>query len=111
MLIIIKWFSKRNGLQGWLYCCFFNPPEKTLPAEKLHTDEWDYYSLQKHIIKETGPKVGYFAGFCHHHLTTMSAHTHAYRYPLVESTTKTGLRAIALCRKDRVLLSKHKKQQ
>ena len=55
-----------------------------------------------------GPKVGYFAGFCHHRLTTMSVHTHAYRYPLVASGTKTDLRAIALCRKDRVLLSKHK---
>ena len=55
-----------------------------------------------------GPKVGCFAGFCHHHLTTMSAHTHVYRYPLVESGMKTGLRAITLCRKDRILLSKHK---
>ena len=58
--------------------------------------------------KEMGPKVGCFAGFCHHRLTAMSAHTHAYCYPLVESRTKTGLRTIALCRKDRVLLSKHK---
>ena len=45
-------------------------------------------------------KFGCFAGFCHHHLTTMSAHTHVYRYPLFESGTKTGLRMIALCRKD-----------
>ena len=59
-------------------------------------------------MKETGLKVSCFAGFCHHRLTTMSAHTHAYRYPLVESGMKTGLRAIALCRKDRVLLSKYK---
>ena len=55
-----------------------------------------------------GPKVGCFAGFYHHRLTTMSAHMHAYRYPLVESGMKTGLRAITLCRKDRILLSKHK---
>ena len=55
-----------------------------------------------------GPKVGCFAGFCHHRLTTISAQTHAYRYPLFESGTKIGLRAIVLCRKDRVLLSKHK---
>ena len=55
-----------------------------------------------------GPKIGCFAGFCYYHLTAMSAHTHAYRYPLVESGTKTGLRVIALCRKDRILLSKHK---
>ena len=55
-----------------------------------------------------GPKVVCFAGFCHHRLMAMSAHTHAYRYPLVESRTKTGLRAIALCRKDIVLLSKQR---
>ena len=34
---------------------------------------------------------------------------HVYRYPLVESGTKTGLRVIALCKNDRVLLSKHSK--
>ena len=55
-----------------------------------------------------GPKVGCFAGFCHHCLTAMSVHTHVYRYSLVESGTKTGLRVIALCRKNRVILSKHK---
>ena len=81
---------------------FFNPPEENLPVEKCYTVKWDYYSLLKHVIKETGLKVGCFAGFCHHHLTAMSAHTHAYRYPLVESGSKTGLRAIALRRKDRV---------
>ena len=36
-----------------------------------------------------GSKVGCFAGFCHHPVTTTSAHTHAYRYPLFESETKT----------------------
>ena len=87
---------------------FFNPPEENLPAEKCYIVEWDYYSLQRHAIKEMGPKVGFFAGFCHRCLMAMSAHTRAYRYPLVESRTKTGLRTIALCRKDRVLLSKHK---
>ena len=56
-----------------------------------------------------GPKVGCFAGFCNQRLTAMSALTHAYRYHLVESRTKTGLRAIALCRTlYEVLLSKHK---
>ena len=59
-------------------------------------------------MKETDLNVGCFAGFCHHHLTAMSVHMHAYHYPLFESGTKTGLRVIALCRKDRVLLSKHK---
>ena len=49
-------------------------------------------------------KVGCFAGFCHHRLTTMRLHMHAYPYPLVQSGTNTGLRAIALYRKDRVLL-------
>ena len=56
-----------------------------------------------------GPKVDCFAGFHHHRLTTMSAHMHAYRYPLVESGTKTGLRLIALCRRDRVLLNSNSK--
>ena len=59
-------------------------------------------------MKEMGQKIGCFASFCHHPLTTMSAHMHAYHFPLFESGTKTGLRTIALCRKDRVLLSKHK---
>ena len=96
---------------AYKYCYivgFFNPPEENLPVEKCYTVEWDYYSLLKHVIKETGSKVGCFAGCCHHCLTAMSADTHAYRYPLVESGTKIGLRAIALCKKDRVLLSKHK---
>ena len=53
-------------------------------------------------------KISYFAGFCHHRLTTMSVHMHVYHYPLIESETKTGLRTINLCRKDRVLLNKHK---
>ena len=54
------------------------------------------------FTKETGTKVGCFAGFCHHRLMTMSAHMHAYHYPLFESGTKTGLRMIAFCRKDRI---------
>ena len=54
-------------------------------------------------MKETGPKVGCFAGFRHHHTATMSVHTHAYSYTLFESGIKTGLRTIGLCRKDRVL--------
>ena len=87
---------------------FFTPPKKYLPAEKRYTDEWDYYSIQNHVIKETGRKVGCFAGFCHHRLMAMNVHTHVYHYPLVESGMKTGLRVIALCRKDGVLLSKHK---
>ena len=70
----------------------FNPSENNFPPEKRYTNEWDYYSIQKHAIKETGPKVGCFAGFCHHYLTTMSAHTQAYHYPLFESGMETGLK-------------------
>ena len=40
------------------------------------------------VIKETGSKVGCFAGFCQHRVMTMSAHTHVYRYPLFESGTE-----------------------
>ena len=98
--------SKRNILQGDYIIGFFHLPEKNLPAEKHYNDKWDYYPIQKHVIKEMGPKVGCFAGFCHHRL--MSAHMLAYHYPLFESGTKAGLRVITLCRKDRVLLSKHK---
>ena len=79
---------------------FFNPPEKNLPAKKHHTNEWDCYSIWKHVIKEIVPKVGCFAGFYHHRFMTMSAHTHAYRYPLFESGMKTGMRMIALCKKE-----------
>ena len=61
---------------------FFNPPEEKLRVEKRYAVEWDYYSLLKHVRKETGSKVGCFAGFCHHYLTAMCVHMHAYRYPL-----------------------------
>ena len=55
-----------------------------------------------------GPKVGCFAGFCHHSLMTMNAQMLLYCYPLLENATKTGFRMMASCRKDKVLLSKHK---
>ena len=58
-------------------------------------------------MKERDAKVCCFAGFCHHHLTTMSVHMHAYCYSyLFKSGMKTGLKTIALCRKDRVLTIK-----
>ena len=62
-------------------------------------------------MKETGPKVGCFAGSCDHRLTTMTlnAHTHTYHYPLFESGTKTVLRMIALCGKDRVHINNNNK--
>ena len=41
--------------------------------------------------KRNGPKGWLFAGFCHHHLVTMSVHTHAHCPSLFESGTKTGL--------------------
>ena len=37
------------------------------------------------VANKTAPKVSCFAGFCHHCLITMSAHTLAYCYPLFES--------------------------
>ena len=45
----------------------------------------------KRCYKEIDVKVGCFAGFCHHHVATMSAHMHAYCHPLFESVMKTGL--------------------
>ena len=48
-------------------------------------------NLKHVVIKETGPKVGYFTGFCDHPLATTSAHTHVYCYPLFESKMRTGL--------------------
>ena len=59
-------------------------------------------------IKETGIKVGDIAGFCYHHLATMSMYAH--HCPLFDGRMKTGTQMVALCRKDRVLLCKHKKQ-
>ena len=47
--------------------------------------------IANHVINKIAPKVNRFAGFCHHRLVAMSAHTHAYRYPLFESGMKTGL--------------------
>ena len=44
-----------------------------------------------YVIKETGPKVGCFALFCHHRLVTMSVRTHVHHYLLFESGMKIGL--------------------
>ena len=60
---------------------------------------------------EMGPKVGSFAGFCHHCLATTSVHIHAYHYPLLESGMKTGLWTIPLYEKDIARLCKHNEQQ
>ena len=38
--------------------------------------------MQKRVIKVTGSKAGCLVGFWHHCVTTMSARTHAYHYPL-----------------------------
>ena len=110
LLIILKRFLKETGYKGGYIIGFFNLPEKTCQQKKGYFNEWDCYSIQTHVIKEMVPKVGCFAGFSHHCLTTicMSAHMHVYCYPLFESCTKTGLKIIILWRKDRVLLSKCK---
>ena len=49
-----------------------------------------------------GPKVGCFAGFCHHRLMTVSMHIHMYCYPLFKSGMKTGLRMIV--EKDKITI-------
>ena len=90
--------------------------KKTCQRKKRYTVEWDYllFTIDKCYkrFKRNRPGSWLFCWFLYHRLTAMSAHAHAYRYPLVESRTKSrtkrGLRAIALCRKNRVLLSKHK---
>ena len=96
------------GYKGGYIVGFFHLPEMNLPAEKGYFNEWDCYSIQTHVIKEMGPKVGCFAGFCDHCLTTicMIAHMHVYCYPLFESGTKTDLKIIILWRKDRVATTK-----
>ena len=65
------------GYKGGYIVGFFNPPEKIV-SRKYYTNEWNCYSMLKYVMKETGPEVDHFAGFCHHCLMTMSALTHAY---------------------------------
>ena len=69
-----KIFSKEMDYKGIhsYFIGFFNQPEKNLLTEECYSNECDCYSIHKHIILEAGPKVGCFAGFCHHHLMTMS---------------------------------------
>ena len=43
------------------------------------------------VVEEAGSKVDCLVSFFHHPVMTMSAFTHAYRYPLFDSGTKTGL--------------------
>ena len=69
------------GYKGDYIGGFFNLAEK-LAIKKCYTNEWDWYSIQKHVIKGMGPKVGCFTNLCHHHLITMSVHMHVYHYPL-----------------------------
>ena len=71
------------------------------PSWKIGCANYERFHKSGHIIiiKEVGPK-GCFAGFCHYHLVTTSAHMYAaYHYSLFESKMKTGFWAIALCRK------------
>ena len=74
LLIVIKHFLKEIAYKGDYTIGSFNPPEQNLPVEKCYTDEWDCF----YVMKKMGLKVGCFAGFSDHRLTTMSAHTHVY---------------------------------
>ena len=56
--------------------------------------------MLRRVIKETGSKIGCFAGFCHHPVTITNAHMHAYRYPLFKSGTKTYVETITDARYD-----------
>lgn len=40
------------------------------------------------VMKEMGSKVGCLPDFCHHHLSTWSAHMHAHRHPLFKVKRK-----------------------
>ena len=83
-----KMSYKRNGLQSWLFHWFIHWPEKNLPIQKVIS--MSRFALRC-VIKEMGSKVGCFAGFCYHPITIMSAHTHAYRYPLFKSGIKIDM--------------------
>ena len=48
--------------------------------------------MLKHVINKMAPRVGCFAGFCHHCLMTTDVHTRANRYPLLECGMKKVLR-------------------
>ena len=50
-----------------------------------------HIATRYHVINEITPQVSRFAGFGHHCLANISAHMHAYRYPLFESGMKTDL--------------------
>ena len=83
---------KRNGLQGWW---FLSPIWKNLPKVI-----WiDLLTNIKCVKKKWARKLA---------VTTTSAHTHAYHYPLLESGTKTNLWTIVLCREDIKLTCKYK---
>ena len=62
-----------------------------IDLERSYRDYQVCLLLYKCVIEETGLKDDYLAGFFHYLVPTMSALTHAYRYPLFESGTKTGL--------------------
>ena len=79
----IKASYKRNGLQGWLFHWLLQLSRLKLKNVILMNGIANQY--KNYVTNEMVPKVGCFAGFCHHHLVTMSAHTHVYRRPLFES--------------------------
>ena len=104
-LLIKKTFSKEIGFKSGYMACFFKR-KKLVSRKTLYRWIGLVFNIET-CYKRTSPKVGCFAGFCQHFCRPrVWAHTHGYHYSLFEIGTKTGLRTIAQCRKDRVLLSK-----
>ena len=82
------------GFKVGCFVGFIYPPEKNLLVQQSYIDELVCLPTLRRIIKETGSKVGCFAGFCHYSVMITSAHTHAYHYPLFKSGTKTDRQMI-----------------
>ena len=78
---------KETGYKDSCFIGFFSIPKKTLTEKVILMNR--IANQYKMFYKR---KLGCFTGFCHHLLTTMSAHAHAYQYthPLFESGIKTG---------------------
>ena len=82
----IKTCYKEMGCKADCFFDFFHLPERNLPIETVIPMS----RIANHVINETGSKVDCLPGFCHHHLATMSVHTHVHRYCLFESRMKIG---------------------
>ena len=81
-------------------------PSKNGPYPSKHVSLREMFHKENYLSLEKIVPLDNLAN--HYKMVSKRNSLHAYYYPLVESGTKTGLRAIALCRKDGVLLSKHK---